>query len=234
MKNLEFAWQLILNPSAAFQSLKEKPSFWFPLVVLSLSTAAVLFWFYSVVDFAWLRDQILASGAQFEKMSEAQRAQASGMISQKTMMLSSIIGAIVIVPVIRFIEAIYYLLVGKMTRVEGSLKQWFALACWSGFPAVLAVVLMAVSILLRGNGQMTPDAMSMLSLNELFFHVPMGSKWHGLLSSITILNPYIWWLTIVGVKVFSGRSMLYGVMVVMVPLALIYGGWALFASLVGA
>jgi len=78
---------------------------------------------------------------------------------------------------------------------------------------------------------MTPDAMSMLSLNELFFHVPMGHKWHSLLTSLTILNPYIWWLTIVGVKIFSARSTIYATVIVLVPLVVIYSGWALFAVL---
>ncbi len=231
MKNLEFAWQLIINPNAAFQSLKEKPHFWFPLVTISIISAAMLAWFYAVVDFDWLREQIVSSNPQFEKMSEAQRSKAVALIPKGVMMWSSIIGALVVLPVMRFLEAVYYLLIGKMTRVEVSLKQWFSLACWSGFPVILTMILMAVAIMMRSNAQMTPDAMSMLSLNELFFHVPMGHKWHSLLSSITILHPYIWWLTIIGVKVFSARSMTYATMVVLVPLVVIYSGWALFAVL---
>jgi hypothetical protein len=35
----------------------------------------------------------------------------------------------------------------------------------------------------------------------------------------------------VGVKVFSARSMTYAAVVVLVPLAAIYAGWALFAAL---
>jgi hypothetical protein len=231
MKNLEFAWQLIVNPTAAFQSLKSKPHFWFPLLTISIISAAIFAWFYAVVDFDWLREQIVSSNPQFEKMSEAQRAKATAMIPKAVMMWSSIIGALVVLPVMRFLEAVYYLLIGKMTRVEVSLKQWFSLACWSGFPAIIALVLMGVALMMRSNAQMTPDAMSMLSLNELFFHVPMGHKWHSLLTSITILNPYIWWLTVVGVKVFSARSMTYAAVVVLVPLAAIYAGWALFAAL---
>lgn len=231
MKNLEFAWQLIVNPSAAFQSLKDKPHFWFPLLTISIVSAAMLAWFYTVVDLDWLREQIVSSNPQFEKMSEAQRTKAVAMIPKAVMMWSSIIGALVVLPVMRFIEAVYYLLIGKMTRVEVALKQWFSLACWSGFPAILVLALMGVAIVMRSNAQMTPDAMSMLSLNELFFHVPMGHKWHSLLTSITILNPYIWWLTIVGVKVFSSRSMTYAAVVVLVPLTVIYAGWALFAVL---
>jgi hypothetical protein len=231
MKNLEFAWQLIISPSAAFQSLKEKPHFWFPLLIISIMSAAMLAWFYAVVDFDWLREQIVSSNPQFEKMSEAQRAKATAMIPKAVMMWSSIIGALVVLPVMRFLEAVYYLLIGKMPRVEVSLKQWFSLACWSGFPAIIALALMAVALIMRSNAQMTPDAMSMLSLNELFFHVPMGHKWHSLLTSVTILNPYIWWLTIVGVKVFSARSMTYAAVVVLVPLTVIYAGWALFAVL---
>ncbi len=231
MKILEFSWQLILNPTTAFQSLKEKPSFWFPLIVISVLTAATFVWFYSIVDFAWLRDQILSSGSQYEKMTAAQREQASGMVSKNVMMWSTVIGAVVALPIFRLLEALYYLLVGKLTRLEVTFKQWFALACWSGFPAILAVALMWVVILLRTNGQITPDALSILSLNELIFHVPLGHKWHSLLSSVTILNPYVWWLTIVGVKVFTQRSTTYSAVMVIMPLVLIYAGWATFTHL---
>ncbi len=231
MKNLEFAWQLILNPQAAFQSLKEKPHFWFPLLTITILGAAVWFWFYAVVDFDWLREQMAAAAAQGKDMSEADRAKMASFFSKNTLMWGAVIGGLIVLPLIRLIEAAYYLLIGKMTRVEATFKQWFALACWSGFPAILVIVLMALAIIIRSNGQMSPDMLSMLSLNELFFHVPVGNKWHGLLTSLTLLNPYIWWLTIVGVKTFSQRSTIYSVAAVAVPLSLIYGGWALFASL---
>ncbi|MCA3017989.1 MAG: YIP1 family protein [Rhodocyclaceae bacterium] len=231
MKKLEFAWQLLLNPATAFQALKEKPNFWFPLIVISVLTAATFVWFYSIVDFPWLRDQILSNGSQYEKMTAAQREQASGMLSKNMMMWSTVIGAVVVLPIVRLLEALYYLFIGKLTRLEVNFKQWFALTCWSGFPAILAVALMWVVILLRSDGRITPDALSILSLNELIFHVPLGHKWHGLLTSVTILNPYVWWLTVVGVKVFSQRSTTYSAVVVIVPLALIYAVWATFTHL---
>jgi hypothetical protein len=231
MKNIEFAWQLIVSPQAAFQLLKEKPHFWFPLLTISILSAVMLGWFYGVVDFDWMREQMLSSNPDMAKLSEAQRAKAMDMMPKGVMLWSSIIGAIVGVPVVRFLEAVYYLLVGKMTRVEGTIKQWFALACWSGFPTILVLLLMAVALIIRSNAQMMPDALSMLSLNELLFHMPMGHKWHSLLTSLTVLNPYLWWLTVIGVKVYSGRSTLYATLVVMVPLVLIYGGWALFSAL---
>ena len=231
MKYIDFISQLIANPQIAFQSLRKNPNFWFPLLTIAVLSAAIFAWFYSIVDLDWLREQIMLSNPQYEEMSEAQRAKAAGIISKNFLMWGSVVGAFVSVPFFRLLEAVYYLLTGKITRVEGSLKQWFALACWSAFPGVLVLALMAVAIITRSNGQITPDSLSMLSLNELFFHTPMGHKWHSLLTSITILNPYLWWLTIVGVKTFSARSTIYSAVVVLVPIGLIYSGWALFASL---
>jgi hypothetical protein len=234
MQSLKFAWQLIINPVAAFESLKQKPNFFFPLLTISVSSALVFFWFYSVVDFDWLRDQMLLAATQGKEISAAEQKQMSGFMSKNTLMWSSVFSALLVLPIIRMIEATYYLLIGKMTRagasVETTFKQWFSMACWAGFPSILAVVLMALAILVRRDGQLSPDALSLLSLNELFFHTPATSKWHSLLTSLTILNPYIWWLSIVGVHVFSKRSMVYAAVVVMTPLVLIYGGWIAVVS----
>ena len=231
MKNFDFAWQLLLDPTAAFQSLKEKPHFWFPLLTLTIGTVAIFVWFYAVVDFDWMTAQIMASNPEFEKMSAAQRAQTTAFMTKSVMMWGAIIGGAVTLPAMRLLEAIYFLLISKTTSASLSLKQWFALACWTGFPAVLVLVLMGVSIAIRSNAQMTPDMMSMLSLNELIFHAPMGNKWFTLLTTLTVLNPYIWWLTIVGVKVFTARSMTYCAVIVMTPYVLVYVGWVLFITL---
>jgi hypothetical protein len=231
MNSLQFAWKLILEPTAAFQSLKEKPHFWFPLILVVVLTALGITWYYAVVDFDWLREQVIASNPRTAGMSEAERARAGQFMTKSVLMWGALIGTVLMIPVLRLLEAIYYLLVGKATRVEGSLKQWIAVACWSGFPAVLIGLLMLLSILLRSSAQMSPDAINPLSLNELLLHLPLGHRFQSLASGITVLSPYMWWLTIVGVKVMSGRSMLYSSMVVLVPLVLIYGGWAAFASL---
>ena len=234
MKNLEIALQLVTEPKAAFESLKAAPRFWFPLLTMVLSTILIFAWYFNIVDFAWLRDHMLNSIPNAEQMTEAQRTRAGAFITKNSLMWSTLMGAAIGLPVVRLIEGIYYLLTGMMTKVQGlTFKQWFSLACWTGLPAIISLIPMMILLFMRSNGQIGMESLSILSLNELFFHIPAGQKWQSLLSGITILQPWIWWLSYVGVKVFTGRGTAYCVLVVAIPFTLIYGCWAAFSAFFG-
>jgi hypothetical protein len=53
MKSMELALTTLTAPRTAFLELRERPSFWLPLTLTLVGTAAVLFWYYSIVDIAW-------------------------------------------------------------------------------------------------------------------------------------------------------------------------------------
>ena len=56
MNNLALAGALATAPSTAFAELRERPRFWFPLLLVVLTTAAIVYWYYSIVDIEWLKD----------------------------------------------------------------------------------------------------------------------------------------------------------------------------------
>ena len=68
-----------------------------------------------------------------------------------------------------------------------------------------------------------------LSLNELLFHLPMGSPGQQLLDSLSIPSLLTWILAIIGVHAWSQRSWMFSAIVVLIPLVLFYGIWAIFA-----
>ena len=88
-----------------------------------------------------------------------------------------------------------------------------------------------IKILMAGNGQLTQQALNPLSLNELLFHLPMSSPWSGLANAIHI--PSIWAavVAIIGYKLWTAKSTVTSAIVVLLPLVVIYGGWAAFAFL---
>ena len=231
MKNIELAWAILIDPKSCFTALREQPRFWFPLLTTIVSSLIVMFWYFNMVDFAWLTEHMLSRSSQADKASEAQKAQVGAFMTKGLMMWLALIGIVVAIPLVRLLEAVYYLLAGKLTNVQQSFKQWFSLTCWSSFPLIFSVLAMAIALLLQGNGQVSQEELQLLSLNELLFHVPASNRWYSLLSSVTILHPWIWWLTIVGVQVWSARSWVFCTLFALLPVALLYGGWALFSLL---
>jgi len=226
MKNTELAWNILSSPSAAFAELKERPRFWWPLLLIILSVAALAGWYYSVVDIRWLMEQTLSGNDATARLTEAQRAQAIEHTSRGMMLWSSVIFGSLAVAAIKLLEALYYSLAGKVTNVERSFRHWLALASWTSMPSLLGVIASAALLLAADTNQIDAGAMAALSLNELFFHVPMTGKGYTLLTTLTLLQPWMWWLTALGVRSWSGRSWAFSALFALLPVVVGYGAWA--------
>jgi hypothetical protein len=229
MNNMELAWLILTSPRVAFMELRERPRFLFPMVLTLASTVAVLVWYYLFVDFPWLAEHMLSANERLQQMPEAQRTKAMAMMSKPVLMGSSIIGGVVAIMVFRVLEAGYYSLAGKITNVQYSFRHWFALSWWTSLPHLLGVVVMAGFLLLASSNQIGNEELQLLSLNELFFHRSMQEPGFTLLSNLTILHPWAWLLTVIGIRAWSGRSLLFSALFALTPIVLIYGGWALIA-----
>lgn len=229
MTNVELAWSILTAPRVAFMELRERPRFLLPLVLMLAGTVAILAWYYLFVDFPWLTEHMLSANEGVRQMSEAQRSQAAAMMSKPVIMWSSMIAGPLAILVFRLLEAAYYSLAGKITNVQYSFRHWFALSWWTGLPHLFALVVMAVFLLLASSNQVSNEELQLLSLNELFLHRTAQDPGFTLLSSLTILHPWTWVLTVIGVRAWSGRSLLFSAVFALVPIVVIYGAWALIA-----
>src|SRR5690242_2758583 len=99
MNNLAVAIALATSPSKAFEEIRERPRFWFPLLLVIITTAGMLAWYYSVVDIDWLKDIMFANNADFQKMPEDQRAGAMAFVGRNTMLIGSVVAICFMVPV---------------------------------------------------------------------------------------------------------------------------------------
>jgi len=229
MNNRELAWSILTAPQAAFMELRERPRFLVLLALTLAGTAAILAWYYLFVDFPWLTEHMLNANERMRQMSDAQRAKAAAVMSKTVLLWSSIIGGVIAILVFRLLEAGYYSLAGKITNVQYSFRHWFALSWWTSLPHLLGLVVMAVFLLLTDSNQVGSEELQLLSLNELFFHRPQGEPGSALLSNLTLLHPWAWVLTVIGIRAWSGRSLLFSLLFALLPIVLIYGGWALIA-----
>lgn len=226
MNNIALAVSLATEPTKAFGELRERPRFWLPLLVMVLSTVAVAYWYYSIVDVDWLKDMIISSNP---KMTEQERAAVGGMMTRTTMLWSGVVGSIIIIPLFFAIHAVILLLTAKVTKVSLGFKHWFAMVSWASLAGLLSIVIGAIFLILRDNAQVSPGVLAPLSLNELLLHRPIGSPGQGLLDTLSIPSFLTWALMIVGVRTWSQRSWGFSAAFVLVPLGVICAIWAFIA-----
>jgi hypothetical protein len=229
MNDLTLSGALATNPSSAFAELRERPRFWFPLLLIVLSTAILAFWYYTIVDIDWLKDAMFSNNADIQKMPEAERAQAMAMVSRGTMRWGSVIGVCFALPIFFVLHAVYLLIAAKVTKMPFGFKHWFSLTCWTAMPLLISNVVAAILLLIAENPQIGPGAMQPLSLNELLLHRPFGSPGQAFFESLTIPGVLGWILLIIGVRTWSQRSWLFSSIVALIPVVLLYGIWSAFA-----
>jgi hypothetical protein len=229
MNDLKLAWTVLTNPKLAFEQLREQPRFIFPIALSIVLTALMLVWYYSIVDVHWLMDRMLSANPRTAQLSDAQRAQALARTSSTLLMWTSVVGVVLTVSIIYAVSAAYYLLAGKVTNVERRYSQWLAVVSWSALPQLFAVVAGLIMLAVRGSPHMDQTDLQVLSINELFTHLDMSAKGVSLLSSLTLLHPWVWALSVLGVRVLSDRSWTYSAIVGLLPSVLVYGCWAAIA-----
>jgi hypothetical protein len=229
MNNLALAGSLATAPSSAFAELRERPRFWFPLLLITLCAAGMMFWYYSVVDVEWLKDLMFSNNPKVQALPEAQRVQSMAMVGRNTLLWGSTIGVLFGIPIWFVLQSLYLLLAAKVTKVPIGFKHWFAFSCWTLLPALLNTVIAAIFLLISDTRQMAPGVLQPLSLNELLFHRSFGSPGQTFFEALTIPGFLSWILMIVGVRAWSQRSWTFSAIFILLPIVLLYGIWGFFA-----
>ena len=225
MNNLALAAALATAPTSAFAELRERPRFWFPLLLLVATTVAVNYWYFSMVDVEWLKDTMFSNNPN---MNDAESAAAMGMLTRTTLLWGGMVGIIIGMPLAFLAWAVYLLLAAKVTKLPQGFKHWFAFSCWTSLPLLLSTVVAAIFLLLSDNSQVNPSLMAPLSLNSLVVHRPMGPG-YAFYESMTIPGVLTWILMIIGVRTWSQRSWAFSSIFIVLPVVVYYGIWSTFA-----
>jgi hypothetical protein len=217
---------LAFEPRKAFEEIAQRPRFLFPLLLVLVCTAGLTMWYYAVVDVQWFMDQSLRSGPLAGRLTAEQIEQTLQRSSRSALMVQTAIVLPIFVVLFRLLEATYYLLVAKITNVPRGFRQWFALACWTSLPGVLAIVPAALVLTGASNAQLPQEELQPLSLNSLFFHREVGERGYTILTYVSLLGLAGVFLTALGVKHWSGRSWLYSVLFAALPVLLLVAFYA--------
>jgi hypothetical protein len=232
MNSLAMVQALAFEPKKAFAEIAERPRFLFPLLLAVIATAALMFWYFRVVDVEWFTDQQLRSSGVARVLTEAQieeRVKRAGenpgriaVITAVTTALGLVIGHLLI--------SLYYLLAGKITNVQRGFRQWFALSCWTSLPSLLTLIPAAIMLLTTSTTQIAQEELRALSLNALIFHRTAGDPLYQVLSSIGIPEILAIILMVMGVRAWSGRSWIFSAIFTLLPTLFIGGLVALFMA----
>jgi hypothetical protein len=229
MNNLDVSVALATAPSSAFEELRQRPRFWFPLVLLVVAMTGMVFWYYSVVDIEWFKDAMFSNNPDLQKLPAEERAAAMAMFTRNTLLWSSVVSAVFLLPIVFVLWSLYLLLAAKVTRLPQGFKHWFAFCCWTALPMLISFVVAAIFLLMSDTGQVSPSVMQPLSLNELVLHRPLGSPGHSLFEALNVPAVLSWILMIIGVRVWSQRSWGFSMAFILLPTVVIYGIWAFIA-----
>lgn len=221
---MQLARLMFASPARMFAALKERPLFALPMWLMLLGTVLTTGWYYGIVDIGWLQDQQL----QAANVPAAQR-EAMANVPRAVYLVSSIVAAPIAVVVIMTIGALYFMLAGAITNVRYPFKHWFAFNWWAASPGIIAFIPSLLILATTSTTEISPSALQPLSLNELFVHAEPGAKGYNFLATFGLVQLVTAALTVIGVKVWSGRSTLFSLVFGLLPAVLIYGIWALFA-----
>ncbi len=228
MSNWEILQALVFEPRKAFAEIAERPKFWFPLLVLVIAGLVTAVWYASIVDLAWSTDRDMHHSALARTLTEDQIAQRAQVAAGHRGLIVSIavLGVAIGVPFVMVITTLYNLLVGKMFGFERSFRQWFSFCSWTGLPSALTAIPVALVLATTETTQIGQEVLQPLSLNALFFHRAVGEPGFSLLNGLNLVQFVTLYLSVVGIKAWSGRSWLFSILFIAVPWLLIYGIWA--------
>lgn len=221
------AINILVSPSEAFTELQQRPSKLFPLALILLSTMAVMFWYFTIVDFDWYIDDTLAAVNLDDEQLEIARAQMASM-SQTTFKMFGIFSGVIGILVIYVLQSGYLSLISAISGSGQKFGNWFSLVLWTGLPYMLSVVGMVATIALSPNGQLSAYDLDPLTLANLGMQSG-NSSLTAIFNSISL--PMLWGigLTVMGYRQWLDCSLVKAMTVVLAPYLLLMGVWAYFA-----
>ncbi|GAB2657972.1 YIP1 family protein [Arenimonas aestuarii] len=223
---------IFLEPAKVFADLREKPTFWAPMLLLALATAVSTLLYFMTVDPAWFAEHQSAQMLlQNPEMTSAELAQVQSIMpGARAMGWFAAIGALVMIVVVFLVYGVYYLLAGKVTGQAVGFRHGLALVSWSSMPMVLGS-LVVIGGVLTSSPQTALESLQLTNIDPLLVQLPMDHDWSMLAKSFSLLNFWVWFLAAFGWKTWFRTGWAQALVVAVLPSFVIFGAMALFAIL---
>lgn len=221
---------IFLEPKKAMEDIRGHNGWlWYPVLIVIVLGALFQLWYANRIDVAWFADQTLAPKAA--EMTADQLRDARARFTTGSMEFFGILGTVGFF-VWYLLQALYFTLIAKMGGYkEQGFGTWLSFISWTSLPAVLGLVVSGAYMLTTSTRQLSPVDIDLVSLNTLLFHVPYGHSGQFIASSLRLTTIWSWVLMIVGMSVWTGKSVGKAAMVVLAPYAVMYAVFVLIAIL---
>ena len=225
---------IFTSPTTAFTALKERPNPWLALLIVLGLYAAVSYLYMQSVDLPWMLDRQLSQGGN---LTEDQRNQAVDAALQISPTVYGVIAAVTTplsIIIVFALVALYLTGVSFATNDGVKYGQWFALVAWSTMPIIFGLAASFVNLLVVDarflpQEQLNPLAFgNLLGLTAEGANVPISQR---ILLSLDVTTLWSVILQIIGVQIFSQRSIVRAAVVVLGPVAAIVLISAIVAAL---
>jgi hypothetical protein len=211
---------LLYEPTITFERLETRSMAWFPLIAITMSSCALILWYYSIVDFSWLVDQMLAN------VNSAEDREKSAEFLSKQMMVASSIGGILIgYPIICVILSTYLVITSKAASSGISFGKGFALVAWANVPNFLLFLLGGMQILLNSSGKIGLSELNPVSLNQLFFQFNVEHPLAGVMDSLSLTTLWSMFLLVIGFEIWANVRRSTAILIILLPHIIVYGLW---------
>jgi membrane protein, antimicrobial resistance system len=221
---------IITAPSTAFARIKEKPTIWFPLLLILLMTASVQLGYFLINDPGFVRDNLVeqATATNPDMPQEQKDAIAANYekININTIAISATVAVFVLIPIILALNALYLSFMAKFSFTQLGWKHWFSLVCWTGVPALFAALASWVVLLTDSNGQIEQAALQPLSVTNLFGIETSNPT----LQQFNLMQVWSMALLVLGYHQWTGKNLLTSALITLLPYVVIYGAIMLFTS----
>jgi len=218
---------IITDPKKALAGVGENPG-WFllPFLLVLGSAIALIVYYFQTVDFEWFKDQMMqAAAAKGQEMPP----EALDMFSPTMMIVTSVVGTAIVLPVVMALTALFWNLVNKSTSSdERGFGSWFALTAWSAVPSILASIAALVFYLMSGTNQIGLEELQFFSANALITHYPAG---HSMATIMNTITPFLFWslaLSTLGIMQWTKRALIPSLIIAVIPTLVAFGIMAAF------
>ena len=210
---------ILTSPAEAFKSIREKPAVLVPLLLITLLTASVQWGYFHTVDRDFMIDQLIEQQLAIVNVPEDQLRTRLENVTPNRLAIQSAVSVIFVVPLILSIFAGYLSLISKFTYDEIRFRQWFSLLCWTGIPALFAVLAGWVVILMNNDGLISLQQIKPLTLNSLVFQ--SEGRFASLLNNIDLTQIWSVALMVLGYSQWTGKSPVKSAVIVLAPYLII-------------
>ena len=220
------AINILTSPSEAFTELGQRPAKVFPLVVIMFPLTAVMFWYFTIIDFDWFIDDSLdIAGLGDTQLEQARETMTS--MSQTTFRMFGTFGSAAGMLLLWSLQAVYLSLVSALNGDRFKFTHWFSLAAWTALPYLLSIIGMAVTITLNPNGQLSSTDLDPLTLTNLGVQ-SSNDTLSLVLQQVSLAQIWGVLLTVIAYKQWLVSGWLRALSIVLAPYLLIIGVSAYF------